>query len=170
MVGVDTNIHITLEMIIDEQLGIIAGSYFKCIIDFIFWLQWRRFISGFLHPRSLLTTMLHMQFWRVNQTPVYGFWMEIHFLSGWITLAFSGSKENVNFLSKFVNLYFIDPLSSWLWKNHFKVEIFNIFIKSSWNVFSQLSNNSQCSSKIQFCYCIFLFWWKRLTEEFPAAW
>jgi hypothetical protein len=33
---VDPNIQITLEMIRDEQLGIIAVSYFKCIIDFIF--------------------------------------------------------------------------------------------------------------------------------------
>ena len=32
----DTNIQITLEMIKDEQLGIIAGSYFECIINFIF--------------------------------------------------------------------------------------------------------------------------------------
>ena len=36
VVGVDPNIQITLEMIRDEQLGIIADSYFKCIIDFIF--------------------------------------------------------------------------------------------------------------------------------------
>ena len=86
-------------MIRDEQLGIsIAGSYFKCIIDFIFLLQWRRFISGFLHLRSLLTTMLQMQFWRVNQTPVNGFSMEMHFMSGLNSLAFSGSKENVSFL------------------------------------------------------------------------
>ena len=34
LVGVDPNIQITLEMIRDEQLGIIAGFYFKCIIDF----------------------------------------------------------------------------------------------------------------------------------------
>ena len=40
VVGVDPNIQITLEMILDEQLGIIAGSYFECIIDFIF------FVSG----------------------------------------------------------------------------------------------------------------------------
>ena len=32
----DTNIQITLEMILDEQLGIIADSDIKCIIDFIF--------------------------------------------------------------------------------------------------------------------------------------
>jgi hypothetical protein len=49
--------------------------------------------------------------------------MEIHFLGGWNSLASSGSKENVSFLSKFVNLYIIDTLSSWLWKNHFKVRI-----------------------------------------------
>ena len=36
LVGVDQNIQITLEMIRDEQLGIIPGSYFKCIIDFMF--------------------------------------------------------------------------------------------------------------------------------------
>ena len=36
LVGVDPNIQIKLDMIMDEQLGIIAGSYFKCIIDFIF--------------------------------------------------------------------------------------------------------------------------------------
>ena len=35
LVGVDQNIQIKLDMIMDEQLGIIAGSYFKCIIDFI---------------------------------------------------------------------------------------------------------------------------------------
>ena len=166
----DPNIHITLDMIRDEQLGNIGGSYFNCIIDIIFLLQWRRFISGFLHPRSLLTTMLHIQLWRVNQTPVYGFWMEIHFLGGWISLAFSGLKENVNFLSRYVNLYVVDHLSSWLWKNHFKVENFNISIKLSWFFLTQLSNNSQSSAKIQFCYCLLLFWWKRLTERFPAAW
>ena len=32
----DPSIHITLEMIRDEQLGIVLDSYFKCIIDFIF--------------------------------------------------------------------------------------------------------------------------------------
>ena len=31
----DPNIQITLETIRDEQLGIITGSYFKCIIDII---------------------------------------------------------------------------------------------------------------------------------------
>ena len=40
LVGVDPDIQITLEMIRDEQrdeqLGTLAGSYFKCIIDFIF--------------------------------------------------------------------------------------------------------------------------------------
>ena len=36
VVGVDPNIQITLEMIRDEQLGIISGFYFKSIIDFIF--------------------------------------------------------------------------------------------------------------------------------------
>ena len=34
-VGVDQNIQITLEMIREEQLGIITISYFKCIPDFI---------------------------------------------------------------------------------------------------------------------------------------
>ena len=104
VVGVDPNIQITLEMIRDDQLGIAAGSFSKCIVDSIFLLQWRRFISGFLHPRSLLTTMLHMQFWRVNQTPVNGFSKEIHFVGGSNSLAFSGSKGNVSFLSNFVNL------------------------------------------------------------------
>ena len=36
VVGVNPNIQITLDIIRDEQLGIIAGSYFKCIINFIF--------------------------------------------------------------------------------------------------------------------------------------
>jgi len=119
---VDPGIQITLEMIRDEQLGIITGSYFKCIIDVIFLLQGRRFISGFLHLRSLLTIMLHMQLWRVSQTPVNGFSKEIHFIGGSNSLAFSGSKENVSFLSKFVNLHVIDSLFSWLWENNFKVE------------------------------------------------
>jgi hypothetical protein len=70
-----------------------------------------------------------MQFWRVNQTPVNGFSKEIHFLGGSNSLAFSGSRENVSFPSKFVNLHVIDSLSSWLWENHFKVDYFNIFIK-----------------------------------------
>ena len=78
-------------------------------------------MSGSLHLRSLLTTMLHMQFWRVNQTPVNGLLKEIHFMGGLNSLAFSGSKENVSFLPRFVNLYVIDSLSSWLWENHFKV-------------------------------------------------
>jgi len=73
--------------------------------------------------------MLQMQFWRVNQTPVNGFSKEIHFMGGSNSLAFSGSKENASVLSKFVNLYLIDSLSSWLWKNHFKVENSNIFMK-----------------------------------------
>jgi hypothetical protein len=55
--------------------------------------------------------------------------METYFLGGWNRLAFSGSKENVSFPSKSVNIYIIDSLSSWLWKNHFKVENFNIFMK-----------------------------------------
>ena len=42
-------------------------------------------------------------------------------MGGSNSLAFSGSKENVSFLLKFVNLYVIDGVSSWLWKNHFKV-------------------------------------------------
>ena len=129
VVGVDPNIQITLEMIRDEQLGIISQTYFKYTTDFIFLLQWRRFISGLLHPRNLLTTMLHMPCWRVNQTPVNGFSMEIHFLGGSNSLAFSGSKENVSLLSKFVNLYGTDSFSSWLWENHFKVENSNIFYK-----------------------------------------
>ena len=62
LVGVDPTIQITREMIGDEQLSITAGSCFKCMADFIFLLQWRRFISGFLQPRSLLTSMLHMKF------------------------------------------------------------------------------------------------------------
>ena len=134
VIGVDPNIQITLEMIRDEQLGIILGSYFKYRTDFIFLLQWRRFISGFLHPRNLLTTMLHMQCWTVNQTPVNGFSKERHFLSGSNSLAFSGSKENVSILSNFVNLYIIDSLSSWLWENHFKVENFKIFYEMELNL------------------------------------
>jgi len=66
--------------------------------------------------------MLHMQFWKINQTPVNGFSKEIYFMNGSDSLAFSGSKENVSFLSKFVTLYVIDILSSWLWENHFKVD------------------------------------------------
>ena len=97
----DPKIQITLEMFRDDQLGIIAGPCCKCIVDFIFLLQWRRFISGFLHPRSLLTTMLHMQLWRVNQTLVNGSSKEMHLLGGSKSLAFSGSKENVKFLSMF---------------------------------------------------------------------
>ena len=77
--------------------------------------------------------MLHMQFWRVNQTPVNtpvnGFSKEIHSMSGLSSLAFSGSKENVSGLSKFVSLYIIDSLPSWLWENHFKVDYFNILMK-----------------------------------------
>ena len=134
VVSVDPNIQITLEMIRDEQLGIIPGVYFKCIIDFIFILQWRRFISGFLHPRNLLTTMRHMQCWTVNQTPVNGFSKGRHFLSGSNSLAVSGSKENVSFLSTFVNLYVNDSLSSWLWENHFKVENSNIFYQMELNL------------------------------------
>jgi len=50
-------------------------------------------------------------------------------MGGSNSLAFSGSKENVSFLSKDVNLYVIDSLSSWIWENHLKVDYFNIFIK-----------------------------------------
>jgi len=73
--------------------------------------------------------MLHKQFWRVNQTLVNGFSKEIHFMGGSNSLAFSGSKENVSFLSRVVNLYVIDSLSSWIWENHLKVDYFNIFMK-----------------------------------------
>jgi len=55
--------------------------------------------------------------------------MEIHFLGGWNSLAFFGLKENVSFLSIFVDLYIINGLYSWLWENHFKVEKLNIFMK-----------------------------------------
>ena len=50
-------------------------------------------------------------------------------MSGSNSLAFSGLKENVSVLSKFVNLYVIDILSSWLWENYFKVENANIVMK-----------------------------------------
>ena len=73
--------------------------------------------------------MLHMQFWRVSQTPVNGFSKVIHFLGGSNNLDFSGSKENVIHLSKFVNLYVNDSLSSWLWENYSKVEDSSIFMK-----------------------------------------
>ena len=86
-------------------------------------------MSGSLHLRSLLTAMLHMQFWRVNQMPVNGFSKEVHFMGGSNSPAFSGSKENVSFLSNFVNLYIIDSPYSWLWENHLKVDYFNIFTK-----------------------------------------
>ena len=133
-VGVDPNIQFTLEMIGDKQLGIISGSHFKCTIDSIFLLQWRRFISGFLYPRNLLTTMLHMQCWAVNQTHVNGFSKGRHFLSGSNSLAFSGSKENASLPSKCVNLYVVDSLSSWLWENHFKVENSSLFYEMELNI------------------------------------
>ena len=63
--------------------------------------------------------------------PVNGFSMGICFLHGSNNLAFSGSKENVSFLSNFVSLHVIDSLSSWLWENHFKVEHSNISMKSN---------------------------------------
>jgi len=50
-------------------------------------------------------------------------------MGGSNNLAFSGLKENVSFLSKFVNLHVIESLSSWCWENHFKVENSKIFIK-----------------------------------------
>ena len=59
--------------------------------------------------------------------------MEVHFLGGWNSLAFSGSKENVGILSEFINLHVIDSLSSWLWENHFKVENFDIFYEIELN-------------------------------------
>jgi hypothetical protein len=34
LVDVDSNIQIILEMIRDEQLGIVSGCYFKCMIDY----------------------------------------------------------------------------------------------------------------------------------------
>ena len=92
----DPNIQVTLEVIRDDQLGIIVGSCSDCIADFIFLLQERRFISGFLHPRNLLIIMLHLQLWRVNQTAVNGFSKEIHFMGGSNSQAFSGSKGNVS--------------------------------------------------------------------------
>jgi len=76
--------------------------------------------------------MLHKQFWRVNQTLANGFSKEIHFMGGSNSLAFSGSKENVSFLPKFVNLYVIDSLSSWIWENHiistfYKIKLIFLF-------------------------------------------
>jgi hypothetical protein len=57
--------------------------------------------------------------------------METHIVGGWNNLAFSGSRENVSFLTKFLKLDMIDSLSSWLRQNHFKVENLESFMKLS---------------------------------------
>ena len=55
--------------------------------------------------------------------------MEVNFLGGSNNLAFSGSKGNASHLSKFVNVYVIDSLFSWLWENYSKVEDSTTFVK-----------------------------------------
>ena len=50
-------------------------------------------------------------------------------MGGSNSLAFSGSKEKVSF-TLIWKVYVINTLSSWLWKNHFKVEKFKFYI---WN-------------------------------------
>ena len=47
----DPNIQITLEMIRDEQLGIIA-AYFKCIIDFIFFVAVKEIYKWLSPPKE----------------------------------------------------------------------------------------------------------------------
>ena len=41
--------------------------------------------------------MQHLQFYKVNQPPAYGFSMGSTSLGGWQSLVFSGSKENVSY-------------------------------------------------------------------------
>ena len=54
LIGVDPNIQIKLDMIMDEQLGIIAGSHFKCIIDFIFFLLVEKIYKWLSPPKESL--------------------------------------------------------------------------------------------------------------------
>ena len=50
----DPNIQITLEMIRDEQLGIISSSYFKCIIYFIFFIIGKEIYKWLSPPKESL--------------------------------------------------------------------------------------------------------------------
>ena len=48
----DANIQITLEMIRDDQLGIIAGSYFKCTIDSFFFVTVKKIYKWLSPPKE----------------------------------------------------------------------------------------------------------------------
>jgi hypothetical protein len=49
---VDPNIQNTLETIRDEHLGIVAGSYLKCIIDFIFFVTVEKIYKWLSPPKE----------------------------------------------------------------------------------------------------------------------
>ena len=123
----DPNIQITLDMIRDELLSIIAGSYFKYIIDFIFtvkeiykWLSPPKESVNYNAAHAILESQPFTCQWFLNGNTFYGWLKQPGFL--WI-------KGKCKFLSRFVNLYVIDSLSSWLWENNFKVENSDIFMK-----------------------------------------
>ena len=52
VVGVDPNIQITLEMVRDEQQGIISGSYFNWIIDIIFYVTEKEIYKWLSPPKE----------------------------------------------------------------------------------------------------------------------
>ena len=136
-------------------------SFFVTVEKIYKWLSPPKESVNYNAAHAILESQQDTCQWFLKGNTFYGWLKQPGFL--WI-------KGKCKFLSKFVNLHGIKILSSWFWENHFKVENSNIFMKLNWIFFSQLSNNSQYSPNIQFCYCIFLFWWERLTERFPAAW
>ena len=126
----DPNIQIILEMIRDEQLGIIiAGSCFKCIIDYIFlgvvkdiykWLSPPKESVNYNATSAILESQPDACQWFLNGNAFQGWLKQPGFL--WI-------KGKGKFSVKFVDFYVIDSLSSWLWENYLKVDNSDIFMK-----------------------------------------
>ena len=126
----DPNIKITLEMIRDEQLGIIiAGSCCKCIVDFYFFIIVEKIYKWLSPPKESLNynaanAILDSQpdtcQWFLNGNAFHGWLKQPGFL--WI-------KGKCKVSVKFINFYVIDSLASWLWENHSKVYNSDILMK-----------------------------------------
>ena len=112
MVGVDPNIQITLETIRDEQLGIITGFYFKCIIDVIpteekvyKWLSPPKESINYNIAYEIVKGQPNTCLWFLDGN-IYSEWLE--------QPGFLWIKGKCEFSDKFVKLDVIDSLSSWL--------------------------------------------------------
>ena len=104
LVGVDPNIQIALEMIMDEQLGIIGGSYLKCTIDFIFlsvekiykWLSPPKESLNYNAAYAILKSQLDTCQWFLNGSTFSGWLKQPGFL--WIKGKCKFSATNCKFI------------------------------------------------------------------------